>query len=328
VLGLSTGPEAEPIHRSAGTRTTGRHLPGGGSVADVTEDRREPRLEHVRWVRTPDLREPVVVAGFAGWSDAGDAATVAARYLADQWGAEVFATIDPEAFYDFTTTRPRVQFDDRGDREIVWPENQLLAAEIPGAGRDAIILIGVEPQLRWRSFAEQVTGVARQLSARRVLTFGALLAEVPHARPVSVFGVGHDREVARQLSLLPSRYEGPTGITGVLQIACRDAGLPSASLWAAVPTYVPSAPSPKAALALVERAGQLLDVPVDTTELGDAARSYEAEVSELVDEDEETAEYVRQIEERYDEEPQLFVEDVADSSSLVEEVERFLRDQD
>jgi predicted ATP-grasp superfamily ATP-dependent carboligase len=297
-------------------------------VTDVTDEARQSQLEHVRWLRRPELRAPVLIAGFAGWSDAGDAATVAARYLADQWGAEPFASIDPEVFYDFTSTRPRVQFDDGGEREIVWPENELLAAEIPATSHDAIIMLGVEPQLRWRSFTEQITGVATAMSTQRVLTFGALLAEVPHARPVSVFGVGHDQAATRDLSLLPSRYEGPTGITGVLQIACREAGLSSASLWAAVPTYVPSAPSPKAALALVERVGQLLDVPVDTDELGEAARSYEAEVSELVHEDEETAEYVRQIEERYDEEPRLFLEDVADTSSLVEEVERFLRDQD
>ena len=209
---------------------------------------------------------------------------------------------------------------------MVWPENTFASASVPGADLDVITLIGVEPQLRWRTFCEQIIGVARLFDARRVITFGALLAEVPHARPVSIFGVGHDAEVSRELDMLPSRYEGPTGITGVLQTACRDAGVAASSLWAAVPTYVPSAPSPKAALALVERANSMLGVTTDNEELRDAAEAYENEVSELVDDDEETSDYVRQLEERFDaDEPRLLAED---APRLVEEVERFLRDQD
>jgi proteasome assembly chaperone (PAC2) family protein len=292
----------------------------------VTDDGRRPGLEHVVWSRQPDLHEPTLVAAFSGWSDAGDAATTAARFLADQWGAEPFASIDPEEFYDFTTARPRVQFDENGDREVVWPTNDFFAVSSDHHDNDLVILIGNEPQLRWRTFCHQITGIATELGATRTLTLGALLAEVPHARPVSVFGVGHDDGRARELELQPSRYEGPTGITGVLQTAFRELEMRSASLWAAVPTYVPSAPSPKAALALVERVGQILDITIDSSELSDAAKAYEEEVSELVDEDEETAEYVRQIEERYDEdEPHLFVDD---APRLIEELERFLRDQD
>jgi proteasome assembly chaperone (PAC2) family protein len=295
-------------------------------VADVTADGHRPEPEHLRWERRPTLRSPVVIAAFAGWSDAGDAATTAARFLAERWHAEPFATIDPEIFYDFTSTRPRVEFDEAGERRVSWPDNEFLAASVPGTDVDAVILVGNEPQLRWRTFCDQITGVADAVGARTALTFGALLAEVPHARPVSVFGVGHDERMTRDLGLLVSRYEGPTGITGVLQTAFREAGIPSASMWAAVPTYVPSAPSPKAALALVERVGRILEIELDTSELRDASKAYEDEVSELVEEDDETSDYVRQIEDRYDEEePQLFIDD---APLLVEEVERFLRDQD
>jgi proteasome assembly chaperone (PAC2) family protein len=287
---------------------------------------RFPALEHLRWSRRPQLYRPVMLVAFGGWSDAGDAATTAVRYLGDAWGAESFASLDPEHFYDFSATRPLVQFDDADEREVVWPDNTFAAARVEGADLDVITLVGVEPQLRWRTFCEQVVGVARLFDARLLVTFGALLAEVPHARPVSIFGVGHENEVAQRLGLLPSRYEGPTGITGVLQTAARDAGIAAASLWAAVPTYVPAAPSPKAALALVERAGRLLSIEPDTDELRSAATAYENEVSELVDDDDETSEYVRQLELRYDaEEPRLLAED---APRLVEDIERFLRGQD
>lgn len=287
---------------------------------------RSPHLEHLRWLRRPQLYAPVMLIAFSGWGDAGDAATTAVRHLGDQWNARPFATIDPEEFYDFSATRPRVELDDNDDRQIVWPENELSAATVPGTSIDVITLIGVEPQLRWRTFCEQVTGLAQLFDTKLVVTCGALLAEVPHSRPVSIFGAGYDDEVIAELDLLPSRYEGPTGITGVLHNACHQAGLRSASLWAAVPTYVPSAPSPKAALALIERAGRLLEVAVEAADLEVATASYEAQVSELVGEDDETTDYVRQLEERYDaDESELFDDG---GESLVQEVERFLRDQD
>jgi proteasome assembly chaperone (PAC2) family protein len=265
-----------------------------------------------------------MLAALEGWSDAGDAASSAVRFIGEQHGAEEFATIDPEVFFDFSSTRPRVQFDDDLQREIVWPETTFSACTTPD-GTPLVTVVGSEPQLRWRTFAEQIVSVARRYDARLVLTFGALLAEVPHTRPVSVFGTADDAELVDQLGLLPSRYEGPTGMTGVLQAWCRKAGLSSASLWAAVPTYVPSAPSPKAALALVERAGQLLGIPVETTELEIASASYERQVSELVSDDAETTEYVEQLERRFDHEDHDPFSD--DEESLVDEVERFLRDQ-
>jgi len=283
------------------------------------------RPELVRWSHHPHLDQPVLIAAFAGWNDAGDAATTAVRCMEEAWGARAFATIDPEPFYDFTSTRPRVEFDAAGHRRIRWPENRFSASTVTPGPLDVVTLVGVEPELRWRTFCEQVTGVARAVGTRTVVTLGALLAEVPHSRPVSVFGTGGDEATRRRLGLLPSSYEGPTGITGVLSTVFRDEGMTSVSLWAAVPTYVPSAPSPKAALALVERTARLLGVTVDTADLAVAADAYEREVSEVAADDDETLEYVRSLERRYDEEG-FDVTD--DGSSLVEEVERFLREQD
>jgi hypothetical protein len=287
----------------------------------------------VRWRGRPDQTGGILLVAFEGWSDAGDAASTAVRYLTDQWELEPFADIDPEIFYDFSVTRPRVELDDDLQRQIVWPELTFsagrvgrigdLGGELPD-GRPAASLIGAEPQLRWRSFTEQVISVARALEVDLVLTLGALLAEVPHSRQVSVFATSYDDDVAKGQGLQPSRYEGPTGITGVLQTACRDAGLRSAALWAAVPTYVPAAPSPKAALALMRKVSELTDLPFEPTEIAIAAASYEHQVDELVADDEETHEYVSQLEERFD---RGAADPFSDEESLVDEVERFLREQ-
>jgi predicted ATP-grasp superfamily ATP-dependent carboligase len=283
-----------------------------------------PALEHVNWASQPDLDEPVMLVAFEGWNDAGNAATTAIRHLGEAWDAKVFATVDPEHFYDFSSTRPRVEFDDDHQRVIVWPENIFSDASRVTPSLDVITLLGVEPQLQWRTFCQQVTGLARIFDVRLVVTLGALLAEVPHTRPVSVFGTAYDETVIDELKLLPSKYEGPTGIVGVLHAACHEAGLKSASLWAAVPTYIPTAPSPKAALALVQKAADLLEVEVDTGELEIAARSYEEQVNEVVQNDDETAEYVSQLEESFDDNADVF-----DSGpTLIDEVEQFLRDQD
>ena len=277
--------------------------------------------QHVQWERRPNLRDPIVIAAFEGWNDAGDAATSAAEFLRDRWSAQAFAEIDPEDFYDFTATRPRVRLDD-GERTIEWPRNEISAASISGLERDVVLVIGTEPQLRWRTFCEQILAVVEATGSRLVITLGALLAEVAHSRPVSVIGTSTDPDAMTEMDLQRSTYQGPTGIVGVLQDQCRRHDVPSASLWAAVPTYVPNAPSPKAALALVERTSALLEVGVTTTDLEIAAASYERQVSEVVDSDEETAEYVRSLEERYDDgdEPE-------DPASLVEEIERFLREE-
>jgi proteasome assembly chaperone (PAC2) family protein len=280
-------------------------------------------MDHVRWTARPTLHEPVVIAAFEGWNDAGDAATTAARYLVDRWDAELVADIDPEEFYDFTSTRPEVRLDDDGVREIVWPTTEVYAGTIPGGGQDVLVIIGTEPQLRWRTYCHQLTGVARDQGARLCLTLGALLAEVPHTRPTPIVGTAYEPENVAGVELQPSKYEGPTGIVGVLHDAWRQAGLRSASLWATVPAYVPGAPSPKAALALVERAAAMLQTWIPTTDLEIASASYERQVSELVDADEETATYVASLEARHDVEPGV----LPTADSIAEEVERFLRDQ-
>jgi proteasome assembly chaperone (PAC2) family protein len=260
-----------------------------------------------------------VIAAFEGWNDAGDAATTAARWLRDRWAPDVVADIDSEDFYDFTSTRPQVRLD--GDvRRIEWPSTDVSVGD--GAGIDVAIVLGHEPQLRWRTYCDQVVGICQEVDASMVITLGALLAEVPHTKPTQVMGTAVDQATIDRLGLTRSGYEGPTGIVGVLQDAVHQAGFPGASLWAAVSAYVPGAPSPKAALALVQRAADLLTVPVDVTDLQIASAAYERQVSEVVVDDDEMSEYVARLEERWDEE-----QDEPSPASLVEEVERFLRDQ-
>ncbi|HEY3143697.1 MAG TPA: PAC2 family protein [Acidimicrobiales bacterium] len=275
-------------------------------------------MDHIRWTNRPALHDPVLIAAFAGWNDAGDAATGAVRYLADHHDAELFAHVEAEEFFDFTATRPHVSLDDDGTRSIAWPTTELHAATLPG-GKDVVLVIGTEPHLRWQTFCAQVIEVAKAVGCKQLVTLGALVAEVPHSRPVRVVGTATDPVQQSELDLQPSTYEGPTGIVGVLTSACSEAGLPVVSLWAAVPTYVPTAPSPKAALALVERTAQVLGIWLPTTDLEIASASYERQVSDLVAEDEETADYVRNLETNHDD------DDALPGRSLVEEVERYLR---
>ena len=280
-------------------------------------------MAHVRWTTQPTLQSPVVIAAFEGWNDAGDAASTAVRYLVERWDVEQVADVDPEEFYDFTSTRPDVRLDDEGLREIVWPATEIFAGTIAGGDQDVVVILGTEPQLRWRTYCGDLTQVAVDHGARLCLTLGALLAEVPHTRPTPVVGTAYEPEVVEGLDLQPSHYEGPTGIVGVLHDAWRRAGLRSASLWATVPAYVPGAPSPKAALALIERTSAMLQTWVPTTDLEIAAASYERQISELVDADEETATYVADLEVRHDEAPGT----VPSAETIAEEVERFLREQ-
>ena len=263
----------------------------------------------------------MLVAAFEGWNDAGDAASGAVRYLINRYDGELVADIDAEEFFDFTSTRPQAEIDDDGVRQIVWPTTEVYAAALPGEAGDALLMIGTEPQLKWRTFCEQVTGLAREMRCRLVVILGALVAEVPHSRPVPVVGTVTDPALQADLGLQPSTYQGPTGVVGVLSAACREAGLPAASLWAAVPTYVPTAPSPKAVLALLEHTAEVLGMWVPTTDLEIASAAYERQVTELVQEDDETSDYVSQLEKRHD------ADDDGAARSLVEEVERYLRDR-
>jgi predicted ATP-grasp superfamily ATP-dependent carboligase len=280
-------------------------------------------MEHVAWTDHPRLRKPVLIAAFEGWNDAGEGATYAARYLARQWNARRFAVVDPEEFFDFSSTRPTVRLDEGFQRQIEWPSTELAAGAVPGGDGDAVILIGTEPQLRWRTFTREIVELATGLEVSLVVTLGALLAEVPHSRPVPIIGTADDEDLIRRLDLRRSTYQGPTGIVGVLTDATRRAGIPTVSLWATVPSYVPGAPSPKAALALVERVGSVLGVAIPAVELTEAAGSYERQLDELVAGDDDMAGYVARLEEAADEGGA----DVDDHQDLIEEVERYLRDQ-
>lgn len=279
--------------------------------------------------RSSEGSGPVLVAAFEGWNDAGDAATGAVEHLWERWDATTIAQIDPEDFYDFTATRPQVRRDVDGRRTIDWPANEFGWAEPDGT--DGVVLLrGVEPQLRWRTFSDTVLEVAEELGCSWVLTVGALLADVPHTRHTPVFGTAEDTGLGDRLGLGPSDYEGPTGILGVLQSACGSHGIPSASLWAAVPSYAPAAPSPKAAVALATRVVGLLGTTVDTSVLDLASVSYERQLDDLIADDEGTLEYVRLLERQHDADAELLgnADGVTpNADQLLEEVERFLRDQ-
>jgi len=278
-------------------------------------------MDHVRWTgEVPQLDEPVLVLAFEGWSDAGDAASTALRWLRDRCASEPLAEIDGEDFYDFTETRPQVHLEDGVTRTIEWPTVELTWGD--DCGRDIITLVGHEPQLKWPTFAREVLGIADRLGVGFVLSFGALFTDVPHTVDTNIIGTSTDQALIERLGLQRSMYEGPTGIVGVLHDAFGRAGLQSASLWAPVPAYVPGAPSPKGALALIRRAAAILDVGLVTTDLEIASAAYERQVSQVVEQDEEMTEYVEQLERRYAEERV-----VPDPENLVAEVERFLREQ-
>ena len=291
-------------------------------------------MEPLRWEHRPALRRPLFIVAFEGWNDAGDASTLALDYLARAWKADRIATIDAEDFYDFTVTRPHVKLGPDGTREIEWPDIELLAATLPDSNHDLVLLRGVEPQLRWKSFCATVVAAAQEAGAEMAVILGALLADVPHTRPVRVSGTTDDQDLASRLGLAAPSYEGPTGIVGVLHSALREAGIPAASFWAAVPHYVHQLPSPKAALALVERSAALFGAPVDAGELREAASEYERQVSERVADDEEASAYVAQLEEAEDTgatagHPAMSSADplrLGNIDELAAEVERFLRD--
>ncbi|HEY8583561.1 MAG TPA: PAC2 family protein, partial [Capillimicrobium sp.] len=243
-------------------------------------------MQPLLWDRRPDgLRSPALVCAFKGWNDAGDAASAALTFVGSSLNATRFAHIDPEDFYDFQATRPQIKLVDGKTRELEWPEVEIWEARVPRAPRDLILLSGPEPSMRWRTFGRIVTDLAEALDVSLIVTLGALLADVPHSRPVSISGMATDDGLAARVGLEQSSYEGPTGITGVLHAACADAALPSASLWAAVPHYVAAAPNPKAALALVRKLEGLVGVTVDASELESAASDYERQVSLAVQSD-------------------------------------------
>jgi hypothetical protein len=291
-----------------------------------------------------NLRRPIIIMAFSGWNDAAESATTAARYLSQLWASRPFASIDPEDFYHFGLSRPYVRFKtgSRTEREIVWPATEFSLAQPPELARDIVVGVAIEPHLKWRAYCATVLELAHRCRASLVLTLGALLAEVAHTRPIRLVGSSHDPELSARLGLRPTRYEGPTGIVGVLNIACREARVPTASLWANVPHYISGIENPRAALALVGRVLTMLDTEADLADLREAAEQFDQNLSSIVAQNAKIADYVRRLENKgadEEEEPAVPAEpaeasDVAEikdelppSGDLVAEIEQFLRQQ-
>jgi proteasome assembly chaperone (PAC2) family protein len=284
-------------------------------------------MDALAWeAEPPQLRSPILVAAFAGWNDAAGSATTALTTAAESLDAEVIAQVDPEEFFDFQANRPTIHLSEGQTREIEWPGNVLLAATPAGAERDLLLLAGTEPNLRWRTFADGVAEVAEGLGVKMVVTLGALIADVAHTLPVPITGLASEEELVEQLDLARSNYEGPTGVVGVLHDSCRRRGIPSASLWAAVPHYVAAVPNPKAALALLRRLEGVVGVAVEASGLEEESESYESQVSRAVAANPEIEELVKRLEE--EQAARLDVEDeVPSGEALARDFERYLRQQ-
>jgi proteasome assembly chaperone (PAC2) family protein len=283
-------------------------------------------MQPLQWEHRPDgLRAPALICAFKGWNDAADAASSAIQFVGSALNARRFATIDPEEFYDFQATRPRVKMVDGQAREIEWPAVELYEARIPRAPRDLILLAGSEPSFRWRTFSRLVVELAEALGTQLVVTLGALLADVPHTRAVSVTGLTSDPALVARLGLAPSSYEGPTGIVGILHAACQQAGLPSASLWAAVPHYIAATPNPKAALALVRKLEGLVGVAVDATELESAAADYDRQVNVAVQSDPDVQAFVERLEQAAGSEEGTEPTSLPSGETIARDLQRFLR---
>jgi predicted ATP-grasp superfamily ATP-dependent carboligase len=285
-------------------------------------------MDPIVWSARPQLRDPVLVAAFSGWNDAGEAASSALGFLIDSFEAEEIAHVDPEEFFDFSAVRPTIRLTEGRTRELDWPETTLHAAKVPGAERDLVLLRGIEPSLRWRTFTEAVVDAADQLGVRLVVTLGALLSDIPHSRPTTITGIASDESLVERLGFQRSSYEGPTGIVGVLHSACARAELPSASLWASVPHYVAATPNPKAALALVRSFEGVAGVVVDATELEEAATDYERQVNAAVAADPDVKAFVERLERTLDESDEPTWPEqgrLPSGDSIAREFQRFLR---
>jgi proteasome assembly chaperone (PAC2) family protein len=267
------------------------------------------------------LREPVMIAAFEGWNDAGESATGAITHLLTVWSHQQLASLDPEEYYDFQVNRPTIKVDEKVVREIIWPNTIVYAVSTPHLPHDFLIVKGIEPSMRWRRFADEVLDLADDYEVSLLITMGALLADTPHSRPISVTGSGSHPDVAERLGVEISRYEGPTGIIGVLQDAANRRELDAVSLWAAVPHYVSTPPSPKASLALVNALEDFLEISIAQGDLPDRALSWEKQVDQMAAEDSEVGDYVKQLESSKDS------SDIPEMSGeiLAREVERFLR---
>ena len=277
---------------------------------------------------TPHLVDPVLIAAFEGWNDAGEAASTALEHLELSWDATPLTSSDPEEYYDFQVTRPHVKLADGVTRRIEWQTTRLSWATLPGTDRHVVLVNGIEPNLRWKTFCAELVGHAERLGVTKVITLGALLTEVPHTRPTPVNGTSWDAESQKAMGTEPSNYEGPTGIVAVFQQACVQAGIPAVSYWAEVPHYVSQAQVPKAAVALLHRIEESLDVEVPLGVLPEKAEEWERTVSEMADADDEVREYVRQLEEHAsesdDEEARTELRETS-GDSIAADFERYLR---
>jgi proteasome assembly chaperone (PAC2) family protein len=276
---------------------------------------------YVEYDHRPELSSPVVVCAFAGWNDGGEAASTAARYVRDRWNARRFALIDPEEFFDFQVNRPTVLLDDGRTRRLDWPACEFFHAGV--GGRDVVVFIGVEPNNKWRTFVDAVLSVVRDVDARLLVTLGAFLADVPHTRPAPVTAASNDDRWVGRLGIEPSRYEGPTGVVGVLHERARGLGVPTVSLWAAAPHYLPSGTNPKVALSLLNKLSELLEIAIETVDVDTAIAIWERQVRDAVEEDENLVAYVRRLEEAADDAP---LGRIPSGEQLAEELERFLRE--
>jgi predicted ATP-grasp superfamily ATP-dependent carboligase len=284
-------------------------------------------MQDVIWNGRPTLHRPVMVCAFRGWNDAGEAASAAVSFIRDSVDSEDVASIDPEEFFDFTAVRPTIRLTEENTRAIDWPDGTISAAAVPGAESDLVVLEATEPSLRWRRYTENVMSIARELGVRKIITLGALLADVPHSRPVSITGLASDRGLVDKLGFQRTTYEGPTGIVGVLHHACIQAGVESASLWASVPHYVAAAPNPKVALALVRAFEGVAGVVVDAGELESAADDYERQVNAAVASDPEVKAFVERLETAMDAEQTEEPDEgsLPSADTIARDFQRFLR---
>ena len=281
----------------------------------------------VEWINRPSLRDPILVCAFKGWNDAGEAASAAVEFLCEAFDADPLATIDPEDYYDFTAVRPTVRLVEGRSRAIDWPENSFHAARVRAADRDLVLLRGVEPSLRWKAFCTDVMEVARATGAGMMVTLGALLADVPHSRPVGITGLASTEGAVEKLGFERTNYEGPTGIVGVLHAEFANAGMDSVSLWAPVPHYVAATPNPKAALALVRGFEGIARITVDASRLEGASDDYDRQVTAAVASDPDVKEFVERLEQMADEmsEEEGPPEQLPSGDVIAREFQRFLR---
>ena len=283
-------------------------------------------MESLHWEGDlPQLRSPVLVCAFRGWNDAAAAASTALRAIATSLDAEQIASVDPEDYFDFQANRPTISLDEGQTRRIEWPENNLIAARVPTADRDLVLLDGTEPNLRWRTFSETIATAADALGVDMVVTLGALIAEVAHTLPVPITGLASSQELVDELELERSSYEGPTGIVGVVHDLCRQAGIQSASLWAAVPHYVAAVPNPKAALALLRRLEGLTGIAVEASDLEEETTDYEEQIGRAVAANPEIEELVSRIEAEQVDLLNAEGEELPSADTLAREFQRFLR---